>query len=126
MTLDYLPDGSPDCPLIRLYDFTPAEAERLRAVLAELAAGTAERVDVHRLPFVESVGGCRLTLIAQTWDAGVVRRAGPAEFDCGFRPDSWGNAAGLVEPFATGAHGFQWLAGTPGEFGLLLSADGRW
>jgi hypothetical protein len=126
MKLDYLADGSPDCPLIRLYDFTPAEAEQLRNALADLAAGNAGRVDVHRLPFVESVGGCRLTLVTQAWDGAVVRRGGPAEFECGFRPGTWDNVTGLVEPFAMGADGYQWLAGTPGEAEILLSADGRW
>ena len=32
--LVFLPDGSPDCPLIRLFDFTAAEAQRLCGYVA--------------------------------------------------------------------------------------------
>jgi hypothetical protein len=126
MKLDYLPDGSPDCPLVRLYDFTPAEAGQLQRVLADLAAGRTSRIDVHCLPFVETVGGCRLVLVAQASDGAVYHRAWPTEFECGFLPDTWDNLAGLIEPFVAGSSGFQWLARTPGEVDLLLSADGRW
>ena len=41
MRLEYLPDGSPLCPLIRLFDFTPAEAGQLAAAVSDLAAGRA-------------------------------------------------------------------------------------
>jgi hypothetical protein len=126
MKLEYLADGSPDCPLIRLYDFTSAEAEQLHAAIIGLAAGSAERVEIHRLPFVEAVGGCRLTLIRRAWDQAVLRRNGPAEFECGFTAGTWDNVAGLVEPFAESQGGFQWLAGVPGEAALLLSSSGQW
>jgi hypothetical protein len=125
MRLEHLPDGSPDCPLIRLYDFTPAEARQLLATVAALASGTARRVEVHRLPFVEAVADCRLTLTVDPRDRAVCRR-GPAGFECGFTPDTWDNVGGLIEPFAEGAAGFQWLAGPPGEAALLLSARGDW
>jgi hypothetical protein len=123
--LEYLPDGSPDCPLIRLYAFTPIEAAALGAAVAGLAAGTAERVAVHELPGVEPVGGCELVFRVRGWDQAVVR-VGPAAFECGFTAGTWDNVAGLVEPFAADAGGYQWLAGVPGEASLLLSAFGQW
>ena len=126
MKLEYLATGSPDCPLIRLHDFTPVEAGHLHAALAALAAGTAERVAVHELPIVEVVGGCRLTLIRRGWDQAVIRADRLTEFECGFTAGTWENVAGLVEPFAESVGGFQWLAGAPGEAGLLLSASGGW
>jgi len=126
MKLDYIADGSDDCPMIRLYDFTPDEAGHLRAVLADLAAGVAGRVEVHNLPWVEPVGGCRLTLVRRSWDQAVVRGAGPTDLECGFAADTWDRVAGLVEPFALGGGGFQWLAAAPGEARLLLSVSGQW
>jgi hypothetical protein len=62
MKLEYLADGSPDCPLIRIYEFDHAEAGQFLAAVAALASGTANRVEVHMLPFVESLGSCRLAL----------------------------------------------------------------
>jgi hypothetical protein len=55
-----------------------------------------------------------------------VRKAPPADFDCGFTTETWENAAGLIEPRAGGSAGCQWLAQTPGDAALLLSADGTW
>ena len=126
MKLEYLGDGSTDCPLLRLYDFTPMEAAQLLSAIGALAAGLAERVEVDRLPFVEPVGNCRLTLLGRSWDQAVTRACRPTEFECGFTADTWDQVAGLVEPFAGGAGGFQWLAGVPGEATLLLSDSGVW
>jgi hypothetical protein len=126
MKLDYIAPDSRHRPLLRLYDFTPAEAGQLLASVTALASGTAERIEVHLLPFVEAVGGCRLTLVRRTRDQAVVRGAGPADFVCGFTTGTWDNVAGFVEPFARSASGFQWLAGVPGEASLLLSVSGEW
>lgn len=126
MKLEYLAAGSPDCPLIRLYDFTPAEAGLLVSAVAALASGAAERVDVDRLPFVEPFGGCRLALVGGSWDQAVVREGEPAGFVCRLTAGSWDQVAGLVEPFANGCHGFQWLVGPPGEVPLLFSSSGLW
>ena len=128
MKLEYLADGSPDCPLIRLYDFIPAEAGQLLTAMIALATGTAERVDVHELPFVEPVGECRLALVRRSRDQAITRGPGPREFQCGFTAGTWDNIAGLLEPFAEDAGGCQWLAGIPGETAFLLSASasGQW
>jgi hypothetical protein len=126
MKLDYLPDGSPDCPLIRLYAFMPAEAKQLLAVAQSLANGDEQRIDVHRLPFVEAANGYKLTFVTQSWDGAVVRRDEPSEFECGLTRSTWENVAALIEPFKEGATGFQWLADEPGEAALLLSQSGQW
>ena len=125
MKPEYLAEGSPDCPLLRLHNFSPPEAEQLLAAVSRLASGAAERVEVHQLPFVEPVGGCRLALVRWPWDQAVLR-VGPSAFQCGLTAGTWDNVAGLIEPFAENAGGFQWLAGSPGEASLLLSVSGQW
>jgi hypothetical protein len=126
MRLEFLPDGSPDCPLLRLYHFTPAEARQLHGNLAALVTGTAESVAVHNLPFVEAFADTQLTCRATTWDQSLTRDASTGEFECGFTPETWDNISGLIEPFMRGAAGYQWLATVPSEVGLLLSVDGHW
>jgi hypothetical protein len=126
MKLEYLNAGSPDCPLIRLYDFTAAEAALLLSAVTALASGAVERIDMDRLPYIEPVGGCQLALMGQAWDQAIARESGPAGFVCGLTADSWDNVAGLVEPFAIGASGFQWLVVGSGEAALLLSSTGLW
>jgi hypothetical protein len=125
MKLEYLAAGSKDCPLIRLYSFTPAEAGQLLADVTELSSGAVERVEVDRLPFVQPVGGCRLALVRTIWDRAIVK-VGSSAFECGFTLGTWDNVAALIEPFARGTFGFQWLADLPGEATLLLSVSGQW
>jgi hypothetical protein len=125
MKLDFLAAGSLDCPLLRLYEFTPGEADQLRGALKRLASGEVAEVLVHALQGVEAIGGCRLALRLGQQDQ-AVRRTGPASFACAFTAGTWDNIAGLVEPFAHGSSGFHWLAGVPGEAALLLSASGEW
>jgi len=126
MKLEYLPDGSKDCPLLRLYDFTPAEARQLHDAVAALASGSRERADVHCLQGVKSICECRLMLVVRRWDQALVQIAERAEFECGFTLSTRDNVAGLIEPFMQSATGYQWLTVVPGEARLLLSLDGGW
>jgi hypothetical protein len=128
MRLEYLASGSPDCPLIRLYDFQPSEAADLLAAINMLASAAAERLEVDQLPYVESVGGCRLVFARQHRDRAIIRCPTPNEFECDFTAATWDNVSGLLEPFAQGSGGFQWLAGVPGDVALLISASrgGEW
>ena len=128
MKLEYLQKGSSDCPLIRLYDFTIAEAAQLRDIIKQLASKNNQRIDIHNLPWVESIGSCHLTLFLQSWDQAVIRKKGKDknDFECGFTAETWDNIEGLVEPFTMGGGGVQWLAGTPGEAALLISSNGEW
>lgn len=125
MKLEFLPDGSDACPLIRVYDFDRAEAARLFAALSALAARERERIAVHDLPGAEPISECRLFLRTGARDRGVVQLPGPASFECVLTPGSWNNVAGLVEPFLIGKGGYQWLVGS-GDAKWLLSTDGHW
>ncbi len=125
MELEFLPDGSDDCPLIRAYGFSPEEAAGLVDALYALAAGRRATVAVHELPGVEAVAGCRLVLRAGPRDRGVVQLHGAASFECVLSPDGWDNVAGLAEPFAEGGGGYQWLV-TSGDATWLLSRSGQW
>jgi hypothetical protein len=125
MKLDYLADGSPACPLLRLYDFTSAEVNNFHTALSGLASGASERIEVDGLPYVESIGDCRLSLVLTNWDQ-AVQQLDTFNFECGFTASTWDRVAGLVEPFAKNAVGFQWLVDKPGEPNMLLSATGEW
>jgi hypothetical protein len=93
MRLEYLPNGSADCPVLRLFDFTPAEAAALGAAVADLSGGRTERVAVHELSGVVAVRGCELVLTMWGWDQAVVS-VGPAAFECRFTAGTWANVAG--------------------------------
>lgn len=126
MKLEYLKTGSPDCPLIRLYDFSVGQASKLAAALSELVMGTRDEVAVHELEGVEVIANCQLTLRVGRWDQAVLQTGPPATFTCTLTAGRWEDVLGLMEPFCQGAGGHQWLIGSPGEAALVLSADGEW
>jgi len=126
MKIEYLEDGSPDCPLIRLYEFIPEEAIRLRESFLSLASGKQDTIELHNAPGMQSMRGCCLTLRLGQRDVGLVR-TGPTSFKCVLTASAWSNLAGLTEPFQAAemdGH-YQWLS-EHGKANLLLSPLGDW
>jgi len=69
MKLEYLPEGSVDCPLIRLYEFDRDQAAAFKSVLVRLRNGE-QQIQLHNEPFIETVGDCKLTLKKSARDFG--------------------------------------------------------
>ncbi len=127
MKLDFLPDGSPDCPLVRIYGFGPAEARGLHEAVARLAGGKVDSVEIHSLAGAEPVDGCRLTLRVGRKDRGVCPVPGKNSLECVLRRHTWEQVADRIAPFceeAAPGH-YQWLDES-GDIPLLLSASGDW
>ena len=125
MKLDYLKDGSDDCPLVRLYEFRSADILRLRQAFADLASGKGERFTLDQVTPVESVDGTELTFTRGPNDRGIVV-SGQHTFDIVLTPEGWQRCIGLVEPFCEPSSGYQWLCDDVGRIRLLLSHDGSW
>jgi hypothetical protein len=128
--LEHLPEGSEFCPLLRLYDFSLAEAQQLLAVAELLASGGSLAVPLHLAPFVAADSSCHLTLRVSAADLGIIRVSDTA-FVCELSQAGWSDFASLVQPFTVDAldDGFQWLLGglsTGHRPALLLSPSGRW
>jgi hypothetical protein len=123
--LEYLPDGSADCPLIRLFEFDQSEAQRLRQLVKSLVAGDRQDVALQDQEWVKPVGKCCLNLRRGNRNQGV-RQAQGLEFECVLSPDGWSNVEGLLEPFCeSNTSGFQWLT-HDGSVALLISQSGQW
>lgn len=131
MRLEALAVGSSYCPLIRLYQFSAADISALQAACIQLSGGIIDRFDLSAQPWIDAVGGCRLTLAAESWDRGVIADTATdaADFTGGFhwflRRGTWDNVAALLEPFLTSRDGFQWLE-QAGDIGVLISRGGTW
>ncbi len=127
MKLEYLPAGSQDCPLVRLYDFDTGEAVQLRDVACRFSKWSVDIVAVHDLPFVEPVDSCRLTLCVSKRNHGLSLLVAPSNLVCALSQCAWDNITGLIDPFceAQAEHGFQWLDKS-GDISLLLSPSGDW
>ena len=127
MKLEYLPDGSLDCPLIRLYEFTETEAANLLAKIAELAQGSKISVALHDLSFITPIDNCELILITADNDQGILPSDDANLFMCMLNTESWKQIVGLIDPFCSpaGSKGFKWLDETS-DISLLLSPSGKW
>ena len=125
MKLEYLPDGSLDCPLIRLFEFDQSEAQRLRQLVRSLVTGDRQSVALQNEVWADAVGGCCLSLRRGNQDQGI-RQVEPLNFECVLSSDGWTNVEGLLEPFCdSNTDGFQWLT-HDGKVALLISQNGQW
>ena len=126
MTLEFLPDGLSDRPLIRLYGFDRIGAMRLREAFRALATCSRQSIPLHEEWWIEPVEECTLNLHVGARDLGVVERA-PSKFECVLTAGTWTDMISLVDPFCASesANSHQWL-NEDGEISLLLSPDGQW
>lgn len=125
MKLEYLKDGSDDCPLVRLYEFRSVEIQLLRQAFESLAIGAAEHVALDEITPVESLDGTRLTFSRSVRDCGVVA-TGQSSLDVALTPGGWQRCIRLLEPFCQPSWGYEWLCDDVGRIRLLLSHDGSW
>jgi hypothetical protein len=124
MQLEYLPEGADQCPLIRLFDFTPGEIQAFQARFAALET-LGDQIAVHDLPGVSSPDGCELFLAVGPKERGMLEAESTRQFECILDREGWGGVAELLQPFADGSAGFQWLC-TAGAAQWLISRDGTW
>jgi hypothetical protein len=125
MKIEFLKSGSPDCPLIRLYEFDASEAQSLRRICLQLARGRTKVLHVHKEQEILAINGCELTLGRGEKDRGVLETE-PLKFAWIPTKAGWLSVAGLIRPFSrTNSGGFQWLSDR-GKLRILLSRDGRW
>jgi hypothetical protein len=126
MKLEYLPDGSDMCPLVRIYEFDSAAARRVHDAFSSLASGSLERVSLEEIVPVDSIDGCHITFSRGPKDRGVIQTGG-REFDVVLSSQGWSHTAGLAEPFRDNCSaGYQWLTEHAGDIQLLFSPGGDW
>ena len=120
MKVEYLADGSNDCPLIRLYEYNQSEVRRLRELMRELANGVRQSASLQNESWVMPVDGCCLSLLRGSRDRGI-RQVLPLNFECVLSSTGWSNVEGLLQPFCdSDTNGFQWLT-CDGRISLLIS-----
>lgn len=137
MRLEFLEDGSPDCPLIRIYGTVPGEFAALHREVLRLASGAATQLSLNRLTGFVGVNGCELTMISSSRDIGVRRSKDASTFEWLLTPAMWDIASDFTGTFARDLNvgRYNWLAGRQSYFGIdvgkiavLLSASehGEW
>jgi hypothetical protein len=86
MQLDVQQTG---CPILRLHDFDQEELRCLRVDLNQLSNRERLEVVLHNEPYVQSTGGCRLTLRVGTEDRGIEHSIDPNLFGWVNEPGTW-------------------------------------
>jgi hypothetical protein len=125
MKMEFIRSGSPDCPLIRLYEFKTSEAQSLRRIVLQLAKGRTPSVLLHKAEGIEAIDWCQLTLSRGEKDRGTFE-TGPMEFAWVLTGGGWLSVSGLIRPFSQiGSRGYQWLSDR-GKIRILISHDGSW
>lgn len=102
MKLDFISDGSPDAPLVRLHSFTSDEARQLHAVSSRLADVSVTSVELQTLDFVDGPEGMRLVLFVDSDDLGVFMAEDSLTFICGLTRGTWTDVCDRIEPFTRG------------------------
>jgi len=125
MKVEHLTEGSPDCPLIRLFNFTASEVQQLRKAFEALATGLLERVSLDGILCVENPDAILLEFVRSDRDTGIMKRD-QRTFVLELSAEGWTTAAELAQPFCQSSSlGHQWLTNT-GGIRLLLSPTGHW
>ena len=126
MKLEFLVDGSPDCPLIRLYAFDQSEVLRFKDLISTLSLGKATNVSLHEQSWIDPVDGCKLEMSLGKRDRGI-KQVDPSRFECVLTEEGWTDVAFLLEPFCAKElpTGYQWLE-ERGQVSLLISPSGSW
>lgn len=125
MKIEFHPEGSPDCPLIRIFHFQPEEVEALRTACRELAYGKRTEFALHEQPWIDAVGSCAFIWKAGTKDIGVRLPQAGDPFVFNFSDEGWHEVEDKLLPFAESSRGFNWLT-SEGDVRVLISNDGRW
>ena len=124
MKIEYLKNGSPDCPLVRIYGENKEEWIQLKSSFSQLTQGHTSEVSIHHLKGFVSIDRCEVTAELGQRDIGITETDNN-KFRCILTNDTWDNIEYLLTPFCNGKKGFQWLDETS-NISLLISTSGMW
>jgi hypothetical protein len=125
MWIEFLPDGSPDCPAILFYGCPSAGAEAVISTFTALAESPATEVALHQLSDLTPVGDIQL-FATNTKGRSGVQQLSALVF--GWRKDTegWLEAAELAESVArSDGRRFQYLERS-GKINVIFSTHRAW
>jgi hypothetical protein len=127
MKIEYLEDGSKDCPLIRIYGNQIRDLKTLHHHVLKLCTGDKTHIKVHELPGFTGIDRCKLTFHISRRDKGVFQ-INKTEFTCNLEAESWRHVEGQIKALVESpSDGYQWL-NESNNISLLLSTyeTGAW
>ena len=128
MELEYIPDGSHYCPLIILSPITQTKAKQLYTAINDIILSSGKTLDIHTLPFISSVNGCRLSAqIAEQNDGAILIEKTKNHFTWKLTRKSWEFAIALLQRFTEpDCSGHQYLDNTLGVQVIISTSYRQW
>jgi len=129
--IEYLHDGSSDCPLIRIYGNEPTLVKNLVDIFDRLSEGDRETVALHNLNGFEVIDNLKLFVSLGNKNLGIKPLKERNSFHCILVNETWAQVADLARPFCKRIEDdricFQWLDETS-EISLLITTSdlGQW
>jgi hypothetical protein len=123
MKVEYIGEGSHDCPLIAIFGTSTADFARLRAAAEGLANGSFTKSELQEFEGFHLVNIRSFTMAAGQGSEGLYHRDG-ASFLWVLPGEKWKIVSGLIEPFTrwrSGSPVHQWLYGGEARLGLNSS-----
>jgi hypothetical protein len=128
MRIEFLPDGSQDCPAILFHGCPSAGAQALINAFRSLAEGRETEVALHRLPDLTPVGDIQVFATNADGCAGI-QQLSALVFRWRQDREGWLEAAELAEPVvhsdASEGTSFQYLERN-GKVNVIFSTDRAW
>ena len=127
MVLDFITtDGVDEGRLLRFYEWADGEVALLREAAERLAAGASRSIEVHRLPFINAVGGITFTWVVDPWDRGVLMPDDQRSFVMQLPQETWTDIVKIIWTEARDPHaGYSWWLKVT-QVQVLLSWGGTW
>jgi hypothetical protein len=130
MKLEYIPDGSPDAPLIRFYAFDESEVAWLRQCFVDIKDERREIIALHEQNFIESIGATKFWIALhenrlEDENAVVATSEKDLMFTWMMTKEQWNETIELLDAYTPTSHTFQWLTDDLG-IQVLLSQRGGW
>ena len=122
--MEYIPEGSSDCPLIRISGTSLKDLSVLMDAWTALSRQAGVEIPLGLLEGMTTKDRCELICSSAEVSVGIQAQAGN-QFWCALTRAAWENVGELTEPFLNQQAGYQWLI-DDGAVSLLLSPSGCW
>jgi hypothetical protein len=126
MYLEYLADGAPECPLIRIIEPHSRGATALIQSVDRLISGQIDCFNIAQIDGTEVAAGLSVKCSRNTKSLGL--RGLDGHFQWILTTDEWRNVAALIYPFMNDdlRNGYQWLWDNPDQPRILFTRNGQW
>jgi hypothetical protein len=124
LKLEFFEDGFYGDPMILLYGGRSEDVVLLRSAIRTLSESVGRQFALNDLPFVQSVGKCRLRAISAAADSGVEARD-LADFEWTLCPESWRQVDEQLEPFCEEKIGVSFQYINPGSGPEIIYSTAR-